>query len=171
MCGVSSGAVTDVERTVHRWIGEIDYPMMIVTAAAGDERGGCLVGFTTQCSIDPMRFLICLSDKNRTYRVARGAGTLGVHLVPADREDLVELFGSNTGDETDKFAQTSWHPATDGTPIVDGCPNWFVGRVLERLDAGDHQALLLEPVEAAAGADVRQYPFHRAKRFEPGHEA
>ena len=163
--------MTDVAGTVNRWVGEIDYPMMIVTATARGERSGCLIGFSTQCSIDPLRFLVCLSDKNRTYRVAQAADAIGVHLVPADREDLVELFGSHTGDETDKLARTDWHPARDGTPIIDGCPNWFVGRVLERIDAGDHQAMLVEPIEAAAGVDVRQYPFHRAKRFEPGHEA
>ena len=28
-----------------------DYPMFIVTAAVGDRRAGCLVGFCTQCSI------------------------------------------------------------------------------------------------------------------------
>jgi flavin reductase (DIM6/NTAB) family NADH-FMN oxidoreductase RutF len=163
--------VTDVARTVNRWVGEIDYPMLIVTATAGGERAGCLIGFSTQCSIDPMRFLVCLSDKNRTYRVAQGAESLAIHLVPADREDLVALFGSQTGDDIDKFERTPWHAATDGTPIVDGCPNWFLGRVLDRFAAGDHQALLLEPLEAEAGADVRQFPFHRAKRFEAGHEA
>jgi flavin reductase (DIM6/NTAB) family NADH-FMN oxidoreductase RutF len=34
----------------------IDYPMWIVTAAARGERSGCLVGFATQCSIEPVRF-------------------------------------------------------------------------------------------------------------------
>ena len=160
-----------VDEVVNRWVGEIDYPMYIVTAATADARAGCLIGFATQCSIDPLRFLICLSDKNRTYRVAQDCDHLGVHLVPADRDDLVALFGSETGDDTDKFAQTAWHSGVAGTPILDGCPNWFVGRVLDRLTAGDHQALLVDPVDAAAGADVHQFPFHRAKRFEPGHEA
>lgn len=31
----------------------LDYPMFVVTVAAGGERAGCLVGFATQCSIDP----------------------------------------------------------------------------------------------------------------------
>ncbi len=44
--------------TVHALVTEIDYPMFIVTAAAGGRRAGCLVGFTTQCSIHPPRFLI-----------------------------------------------------------------------------------------------------------------
>jgi flavin reductase (DIM6/NTAB) family NADH-FMN oxidoreductase RutF len=163
--------VTQVEGIVNRWVGEIDYPMLIVTAAAGGERAGCLVGFWTQCSISPMRFLVCLSDKNRTYRVVQHTDVLGVHLVPADREDLVELFGSHTGDDEDKFARAEWREGPSGVPLLEGCPNRLVGRILGRFDVGDHQAQLLEPIEAAAGEDVRQFPFHRAKRFEPGHEA
>jgi flavin reductase (DIM6/NTAB) family NADH-FMN oxidoreductase RutF len=152
------------------WSGELDYPMFIVTVAAAGERSGCLIGFATQASIDPARFVVCLSDKNRTYRVAQHAEFLGVHVVPADRDDLAKLFGSYTGDEIDKFEHCEWRDGPGGVPIVEGCPNWFAGRVLERLDAGDHQAILLEPVETGAGP-ATQLSFHRAKRLEPGHEA
>jgi flavin reductase (DIM6/NTAB) family NADH-FMN oxidoreductase RutF len=144
--------------------------MYIVTAADGSERAGCLIGFATQCSIDPIRFLVCLSDKNRTYRVAAGADALGVHLVPAHADELAELFGSHTGDELDKFERCAWHAGPEGVPVLDDCPNWFAGRVLERLDAGDHGVLLVEPFEYGEG-EVSQFDFHRAKRLEPGHEA
>ena len=152
------------------WAGELDYPMFIVTAAANGERSGCLIGFATQASIDPARFVVCLSDKNRTYRVAQGTDVLGVHVVPADRDDLARLFGSLTGDEIDKFERCAWHDGPEGVPILDDCPNWFAGRVLQRLDAGDHQAQLLEPIAVGAGP-ASQLSFHRAKRLEPGHEA
>src|SRR5919106_332536 len=99
--------------------------MFIVTVAAGGERAGCLVGFATQCSIDPPRFLICLSDKNRTFRVARDADLLIVHLVPQEADDLAELFGSETGDEIDKFARCGWSPGPGGAPVLDACGNWF----------------------------------------------
>ncbi|MGI8623781.1 MAG: flavin reductase family protein [Solirubrobacteraceae bacterium] len=161
----------DVAEEVNRWVGEIDYPMYIVTVAAGDERSGCLIGFATQCSVEPLRFLVCLSDKNRTYRVAREADALGLHLVPAAADHLVELFGSHTGDDVDKFARCAWHEGPAGTPVLDECPNWLVGRVVERLPAGDHVALVVEPVAAGAGEDPSQFAFHRAKRFEPGHDA
>src|SRR4051812_34244438 len=108
---------------LERWVGEIDYPMYIVTVSAGDERAGCLIGFATQCSIDPVRFVVCLSDKNRTYRVAQGAEVIGVHLVPADGDELAELFGSQTGDEIDKFARCAWHEGPAGVPLLDDCPN------------------------------------------------
>lgn len=154
-----------------QWPGEIDYPMYIATTAAEGERSGCLVGFTTQCSIDPQRFLLCLSDKNRTYRVAQSATVVAMHLVPAGADDLAELFGSQTGDDVDKFAHCEWRPGPEGVPVLARCPNWFAGRVLERIEAGDHQALLLEPIESGEGDEPSQFDFHRAKRLEPGHEA
>ena len=95
---------------------------------------------------------------------------LGVHAVPADAADLAELFGGETGDEVDKFSRCAWHEGPEGVPILDRCENWFVGRVLERSDAGDHDAFLLEPVAAESG-DAGEFTFHRAKRIEPGHEA
>ena len=53
------------------FVTHLEYPMYVVTAASGDERDGCLVGFATQCSIHPPRFLVCLSVKSRTFRIAK----------------------------------------------------------------------------------------------------
>jgi flavin reductase (DIM6/NTAB) family NADH-FMN oxidoreductase RutF len=150
-------------------VSELDYPMFIVTAAAEGERDGCLVGFTTQASIDPPRFIVCLSKNNRTYRVANDV--LAVHVVPEEASELVELFGGETGDEVDKFERVSWREGPEGLPLLADCESWFAGRVLERLDCGDHEALLLEPFAAHDGQDDEQFPFHRAKEIEPGHEA
>jgi flavin reductase (DIM6/NTAB) family NADH-FMN oxidoreductase RutF len=152
-------------------VSELDYPMFIVTARAGDERAGCLVGFATQCSIDPLRFLVCLSDKNRTFRVAQEADLLAVHLVPEGADALAELFGSQTGDEVDKFSRCSWTPGPGGTPILDDCDNWFAGRILDRMEAGDHRAYLLEPVRGESEAGEGVFMFRDAQWIEPGHEA
>jgi flavin reductase (DIM6/NTAB) family NADH-FMN oxidoreductase RutF len=160
-----------VEKTFQQLVAQLDYPMFIVTVAAAGERAGCLVGFATQCSIHPPRFLAGLSDKNRTYRVARTAASVAVHLVPEDATELAELFGGRTGDEIDKFAHCAWRPGPDEVPLLDDCPNRFVGRVLERIDFGDHAGLVLEPVFAEADDEGAQLGFHRAKRIEPGHEA
>jgi flavin reductase (DIM6/NTAB) family NADH-FMN oxidoreductase RutF len=155
---------------VHRFISELDYPMFIVTATDGTERAGCLIGFATQCSVAPARFLVCLSDKNRTFRVARGADVLVVHLVPEHAGELAELFGSQTGDEIDKFARCSWSPGPGGTPVLDDIPNWFAGRILERFPAGDHCAYLLDPFESHAEPGEGLFAFHRARAIDPGHE-
>jgi flavin reductase (DIM6/NTAB) family NADH-FMN oxidoreductase RutF len=163
-------ATQNADTTFTSLVGELDYPMFIVTTVAGDgERSGCLIGFATQVSIKPPRFLVGLSDKNRTYRVAQRAEHLAVHFVPADGEEIAELFGSETGDEVDKFARCAWHEGPAGLPILDDLPNWFAARIRERVPAGDHDVLILDPIAAEREAEEQELTFHRAKRIEPGH--
>jgi flavin reductase (DIM6/NTAB) family NADH-FMN oxidoreductase RutF len=145
--------------------------MLIVTARAGGETDGCLVGFSTQCSIDPVRFLVCLSDKNRTFRVASAASSLAVHVIPPDARGLAELFGGQTQDEIDKFARCRWHAGPQELPILDDCPRWFAGRILERRRLGDHVGFVLEPFAAELGGPESQLSFQQVKEMEPGHEA
>jgi flavin reductase (DIM6/NTAB) family NADH-FMN oxidoreductase RutF len=161
----------EAAQTFNELMGSIEYPMLIITAASAGERAGCLVGFATQCSIDPPRFLVCLSDKNRTYEVARSSGALAVHLPPADAAELVELFGSETGDQIDKFARCVWHPGPRELPLLDACPRWFAGEIVDEHPLGDHTAFVLEPFAAEDRGATESYGFQRAKRLEPGHEA
>lgn len=156
----------------HDLVGDLDYPMFIVTARseAGD-RAGCLIGFATQSSIDPPRFLVCISKANRTYRVACSAERLGVHFVPSSATALAELFGGRTGDEKDKFARCEWRDGPGGVPILSECRNWFVGATLARLSLGDHVGFLLDPVAVQLEVPQAEFSFHRARRIEPGHEA
>ena len=151
-------------------MAQLDYSLFIVTVAADGERSGCLVGFASQVSIHPPRFLICLSVKNRTFDVARRASVVVVHFVPLHAEQLAALFGGQTGDETDKFAQCEWHDGPDGAPVLTSLRDWFAGRVLERLDFGDHCGLLLEPIDGEAHRSGSPLTFRRAKWIEPGHE-
>jgi flavin reductase (DIM6/NTAB) family NADH-FMN oxidoreductase RutF len=153
-----------------RLMAQLDYSLFIVTAAADGERSGCLVGFATQVSIHPQRFLICISVKNHTFGVARAGRVLVVHFVPRQAEELAALFGGETGDEVDKFARCEWHEGPDGTPVLDGLEDWFAGRIRERLDFGDHWGFLLEPIDGEAHRSGASLTFRRAKWIEPGHE-
>jgi flavin reductase (DIM6/NTAB) family NADH-FMN oxidoreductase RutF len=161
----------DAARDFDALVGKLDYPMFIVTTRSGEEVAGCLIGFATQCSIDPPRFLICLSDKNRTTRLARQAEAVAVHFVHASAEDLAHLFGGRTGDDFDKFAHCKWHQCPRGLPILDECDNWFAATILARHALGDHVAFLLDPIEVHTGTSFDEFTFHRARRIDPGHEA
>jgi flavin reductase (DIM6/NTAB) family NADH-FMN oxidoreductase RutF len=155
----------------HAFVTALDHSMLIVTTAAGEERDGCLVGFHTQTSIDPPRLLVCLSDKNRTYRLARDSDVLVVHLVPADAPDLAVHFGHETGDEVDKLADVAWHPGPGGAPVIERCRNWIAGEVLERFAFGDHVGFLLEPIAGEADENERGLRMAETPKMDPGHEA
>jgi len=152
-----------------RLVATLDYPLYVVTTAAGDEMSGCLIGFGTQCSIHPPRFLACLSDKNHTLQVARRASVLAVHIVEERNRSIAELFGGETGDEVDKFAHVKWHPV-HGVPVLDDCERWFAGSVLEQIELGDHVGFLLQPLDADTGAGSAQLTMQQARDIKPGHE-
>ena len=146
--------------------------MIIVTAVAPDgRRSGCLVGFSTQCSIHPPRVLACISKANHTLPVASAAPVLALHWLGDDDRDLAELFGGETGDEVDKFERCAWQPGPGGVPVLDGVKGWVAGPVVGRFDVGDHVGFV---VEAGAGADEEpsagQLGFQAVKDVEPGHE-
>ncbi len=154
-------------------MGELDSPMFLVTCRPpGAAPAGCLVGFATQCSIDPERFLACISVANRTYAAAARASVLGVHLVPRAAMALAALFGGETGDEIDKFERCSWRTGPGGAPILDDCPNWFVGRIRDRLELGDHVGFVLDVVAAAHRPGHVALGLQRAAdAIDPGHSA
>ena len=155
----------------HGVMAGVEHPMVIVTASDGTERGGCLVGFSAQCSIDPPRYVVWISKKNHTHRIARATDTLVVHFPAADQRHLAEHFGTLTGDEVDKFASVAVHDGPGGAPVLDEVHRWFAGRVIEMLDSGDHVAFMLAPVDGAVGEWAGQLGFQAVKDLPAGHDA
>jgi flavin reductase (DIM6/NTAB) family NADH-FMN oxidoreductase RutF len=158
-----------VESPFAKLATHLDYPLYVVTTAVGDERSGCLIGFATQCSIHPPRFLACLSKKNHTYQLALRATVLAVHVVEERNKDLAELFGGETGDEIDKFARVGWREL-HGVPVLDACERWFAGTVLERIDLGDHVGFLLSPIDVEPSQASGQLTFQQARDIKAGHK-
>ena len=149
-------------------VARLDGPVFVVTTGT-PERAGCLIGFATQTSVKPPRFLACISEKNHTYDAVRRAGVLVVHLLGREHRSVAELFGGETGDEVDKFALCAWTEGPDGAPVLDDCAGWFAGRVLERVPLGDHLGLLLEPFEGEDRGGAPDLGFQDAKGIDPGH--
>lgn len=164
--------VPSVAATFHELIADLDYPVFVVTACGGGERSGCLVGFATQVSINPPRLMVFVSKANHTAGVAAASRHLAVHVLSDRDRATARHFGEETGDEVDKFAGVEWDPGPGGVPVLQGCRGWVVGRVLDRLDAGDHVGHLLELVEAqVTGPRAGQLSFREVQALRPGHPA
>ena len=146
--------------------------MVVVTAADGDERDGCLVGFHSQMSIQPRRHVVWLSVENRTFRLAQRSTHLAVHAIGADQHELAERLGGQTGDAVDKLAGLEWARGPGGVPVLAALPLHVVGRIVMELEApdADHVGFVLEPV-TAGGGEVEPLRLSRATDIDPGHPA
>jgi flavin reductase (DIM6/NTAB) family NADH-FMN oxidoreductase RutF len=163
--------VTDTD--FDRFITALDYPMFVLTVPASSHFGasGCLIGFATQCSISPPRFLACLSKTNHTFRCAAHVPVAAVHRLTAADRDLAELFGTTTGDEIDKFERCDWTPGPHGVPLLSRCSSWLAGTITDRVDLGDHQGLVLDVAHVGTGEATPSLMFSAVRDLDAGHPA
>ena len=153
-------------------MSSIDRPMLIVTTRAGDSQAGCLVGFHSQCSIDPPRYAVWLSKANRTFRIGVLADAFALHFLGDGDQEIAELFGGVTGDDDDKFARCRWHPGLDGVPLLDACAARVTARrVALHDDNGDHACLVLAPDETDVPGEFAPLASSRLGDLDAGHAA
>jgi flavin reductase (DIM6/NTAB) family NADH-FMN oxidoreductase RutF len=157
-------------------MASLDTSLVVVTAGADSEgphgeRAGCLVGFHGQSSIDPERYSVWLSKANHTYRVALRSTHLGVHFLTHDDLQLAEHFGTQTGDDLDKFAQLDTEAGPGGVPMLLACPSRVAVRRTSLLDeGGDHVCISTEPVDVVGGGPFVPLRLSDAHHLVPGHD-
>jgi len=149
-----------------------DAPLVVVTTQVGGERGGCLVGFHTQASIEPELYAVWLSRANRTTALALEAEHLAVHFLARDQKSVAEHWGSLTGDETDKFATVEWERGPHDLPLLRACPDRMLLERVEVMDLAQADHLCwLGRVESARPEHGEPLRLEDADDVRPGHEA
>ncbi|MEU0967303.1 flavin reductase family protein [Streptomyces sp. NPDC005917] len=154
---------------VEGFVSRLNTEMCVVTAAAGEERSGCLVGFFSQCSIRPVRFTVWLSTANHTYELARTADHLAVHLLTREQHELAALFGGECGRQVDKFAHVPWTRGHGGAVVLEDAAAWFVGTIERQVEGGDHVGFVVAPVQWGERTGGQVLRLHECLGITPGH--
>lgn len=149
--------------------GGLDYPMVVVTTLDRGNPAGCLVGFSSQSSMEPFRYTVFLSVKNHTFEAVDVGSTVYVGFLSEENFTLAQLFGEETGDEINKFEHCQWRAGPAGVPVLTAVSNWLVGEVIDRRAAGDHHAFTIEPTHAATADWPGQLSSQDVKDFDAGH--
>ena len=153
-------------------MGALDAPMAVVTTTAGGERGGCLIGFHAQSSIDPARYTVWLSKANHTYRLVLRASHLAVHFLAAGDHELARLFGTLSGDEVDKLERCDHREGPGGVPMLTTCPNRLVVARVALLDeGGDHVCVTGDVIDVHSSGSFEPLRLSDVSDLDAGHEA
>ncbi|HVX10550.1 MAG TPA: flavin reductase family protein [Pirellulales bacterium] len=127
-----------------------DRELWIVTAAAGNRRGGLVATFACRASLVDWlpRVLVALAKHHHTWQLIEASGVFGLHLISAEQIDWVWHFGLQTGHETDKLADWSTETGRSGVPLLRDAIGWLDCRVESRMDSGDRTVYLAEVLAA-----------------------
>jgi flavin reductase (DIM6/NTAB) family NADH-FMN oxidoreductase RutF len=154
--GDDPNPASQADHAFDRLVSATDPVMLVVTAAVGGRRDGCLVGFHAQCGIEPRRYALWMSKANGTTDLVTDERCthVGVHLLRADQHPLARRFGTLTGDDVDKLAGLPWTEGPGGSVRLSDCPDHWVGRKVDLVDVdADHLCLVVEPVEVSRDRD------------------
>ncbi len=128
----------------------LDRELWLVTARAGDRRGGLIATFVSEASIAPdhPRLIVGLARQHHTWDLVEASGAFALHLLGENQLDWVWRFGLKSGRTGDKFEGLEVQSAATGSPVLDGAVGWLDCRVESRLDTGDRTIYLAEAVQS-----------------------
>jgi flavin reductase (DIM6/NTAB) family NADH-FMN oxidoreductase RutF len=128
----------------------LDKELWLVTARAGERRGGLIATFVSQASIVPElpRILVGLAKQHYTWELVEAGGAFALHLLGEENLDWVWRFGMQSGRDQDKLSGLSFRAGVTGSPLLADALGWLDCRVESRLDTGDRTVCLAEVVQA-----------------------
>ena len=104
----------------------------------------------TQVTYGPARVAVAVNKNNFTHDYIKVSGVLSISLLSKEQGAMAHHFGRNSGRQINKFESYSQRPGKTGSPIIEGCPDYFDCRVNHNLtmDLASHTLFIAEIVEA-----------------------
>ncbi|MEO7130728.1 MAG: flavin reductase family protein [Dermatophilaceae bacterium] len=135
-----------------------------VTVITGLGPEGEPVGFACQSfasvSLDPPLVLFCAARNGRSWPLMRAAGVFTVNVLRHQQTELVERFGSASGQ---RFEGLEWEPSQQGSPSLPGVLMRVHAAVEEVHAAGDHDVIIGHVVQLEDGEPGRPMLFYRGR--------
>lgn len=149
--------------------GLYDPPLWLITARAGERRGGLIATSVVRASIlaERPRLLIAIAKHHHTWGLIEASGGFSAHLLPSGHLEAVWRFGLATGHRTDKFAGLNPGETPDGHPLYAPALCWMDCRLEQAMDIGDRGACLAGVVGGAILAKGAVLTFGVLRREAP----
>ena len=144
-------------------------PLVVVTAASENQRGGLIAVSVFAASIVPEhpRILLELQKRNHTHTLLTAAGRCAVHLIPQEHWRWLRRFGFSSQTKADKFRGLPWHEGPHRLPLLDDALAVLLCRTVNAMDGGDMTIFLADVEEARRLRPGDPLRWDQAKRLLP----
>ncbi|HXG11790.1 MAG TPA: flavin reductase family protein [Gemmataceae bacterium] len=148
---------------------QLDPEIWLVTARAGDRRGGLIATFVCQASIvlELPRVVVGIARHHYTWELVEASGAFGLHLLGEEQLEWVWRFGLESGRDFDKLAGLATHTAATGSPLLTDALAWLDCRVEARFDTGDRTLYLAEVADGQRVGSAPPLTLKRLRQLAP----
>jgi flavin reductase (DIM6/NTAB) family NADH-FMN oxidoreductase RutF len=128
-----------------------------VAIVSGIDEAGGFRGVTVSSLMfvaqEPPVIAIALTTTNSFQALAGVDQALGVSILEAEHDFPAERFAGRAPLPDAQFSGISYR-LVDGVPVIADALGWCVGRVRQRVDAGDHVLVLVDLFAGGLGQDT-----------------
>jgi flavin reductase (DIM6/NTAB) family NADH-FMN oxidoreductase RutF len=125
---------------------------------AGTPEGMAASSFTT-VSLHPPLVSVCVANISTTWPKLARLERLGLSVLASEHGTIARTLASKSGD---RFSGVDWMATESGAVFVHGATLWLECAPFKRVEAGDHEIVILQVVSLAAYPDVAPMIFHRS---------
>jgi flavin reductase (DIM6/NTAB) family NADH-FMN oxidoreductase RutF len=117
----------------------------------------------TSVSLDPALVSVCVANSSTTWPKLARLERLGLSVLAGEHAPVARALASKTGN---RFSGVDWMATDTGAVFVHGATLWLECAPYKRIEAGDHEIVVLQIVSLAIYPDVAPMVFHRSNFHE-----
>lgn len=123
-------------------LGKIPSGLFIVTAGTGRDATGMLASWVQQCSFEPPHVSVAIRPGRAVHNLLMEHAPFAVSILGAEQTDLVKHFARGFDPGQPAFQGIATTPSPDGVPLLTSALASLCGKVIARVNSGDHDLLI-----------------------------
>ena len=151
---------------------KIGYGMYVVTCHDGIKDNGLILNSVIQLTSSPLTVGVVINKQNYSHDVILESGELNVNCLTEEAPFRVfEIFGFQSGRDTDKFEGCSVNRSDNGLVVLPKVINAYISlKVISYTDLGTHGLFVCEVTESKCVSDAESMTYsyyHRNVKPKP----
>jgi flavin reductase (DIM6/NTAB) family NADH-FMN oxidoreductase RutF len=111
----------------------------------------------TSVSLEPALVSVCVAQTSTTWPKLATLNRLGLSVLADEHIPIARSLAAKTGD---RFEGVDWTATDSGAVFVHGATLWLECAPFKRVEAGDHEIVVLQIASLAIYPDVAPMVFH-----------
>ncbi|MEX0718702.1 MAG: flavin reductase family protein [Planctomycetaceae bacterium] len=142
---------------IGRVLGRTPSGVFILTASDGSGREtAMLASWVQQAAFEPPMITVAVNRKRYLHDWLEKSPRLALSIVGEKQREFLRHFGKGFEPDEPAFEGIAISRTAHGLPVLDDALGHLAGRIVERMDAGDHVVYLVEIEEAHAGEAITE---------------
>lgn len=151
-----------VKEKIGKALGRIPSGLAILTTQQNENKGAMLASWFQQCSFEPPMVSVAMKKGRAAEGVLQAAQKFVLNILHTNQKDMLAHFGKGFKPGQDPFVGVETETQVTGLPILKTCLCFLECQVKQIYEAGDHQIVLGEIVNA--GAEEEGQPMVHLRR-------